>query len=90
MKTKRRIKIITETERKFSFAVNRAPVRFFCSACDASVEMISINEAAKHLGKVWRDVVHLIESGEIHSTETAHGEIYVCVASLSGIAFKST
>lgn len=83
MKIKRRTKIISETERKFSFAVKRQPVSFFCDACDAPGEMLSINEASRKSGIVWRRIIDSIESGELHSTETASGEIYVCAASLS-------
>lgn len=84
MKIKRRKKIISETERKISFLVKRPPVRFFCAACDAQSEMLSINEAAKKSKTVWFKIVRLIENGELHSTETEAGEIYVCAASLSG------
>ena len=85
MKIKRRTKIVTETERKFSIAVRRAPVRFFCARCDASAEMLSINEAANRSKKIWRAIVDLIESGKLHSTETEKGEIYICARSLSVI-----
>ena len=83
MKIKRRTKIVTETERKFSIAIRRAPVRFFCARCDAQSEMLSINVAANRTGKIWREIVGLIESGGLHSTETEAGEIYVCAASLT-------
>jgi len=83
MKIKRRTKIVTETERKFSIAVKRPPVRFFCARCAASAKMLSINEAANRTEKKWREIVDLIENGELHSTETETGEIYVCAASLS-------
>ena len=85
MKIRRRRKIISETERKVSFAIKRQPIRFFCAACDAPAEMLSINEAAKRLKTAWREIVHSIENGELHSTETEAGEIYVCAASLSAI-----
>jgi len=85
MKFKRRIKIISETERKISFAVKSQPKRFFCAVCDAPGDMLSINEAAKQLKMAWREIVSSIESGELHLTETEAGEIYVCAASLSAI-----
>lgn len=83
MKIERRTKIVRQTERKFSISVRRAPLRFFCTRCDAPVEMFSINEAAKRTEKVWREIVGLIENGELHSTETETGEIYVCARSLT-------
>ncbi|MBX7173997.1 MAG: hypothetical protein K1X72_23705 [Pyrinomonadaceae bacterium] len=85
MKIERRIKFIRETERKITFSVNREPLRFFCGACDASAEMLSINEAVKRTAKIWREIVDSIENGDLHSTETEAGEIYVCAASLSAI-----
>lgn len=85
MKINRRTKIITETERKISFVFRRAPVRSFCARCDASAEMLTINEAANRSEKIWREIVDLIESGELHSTETETGEIYICARSLSVI-----
>lgn len=85
MKIKRRTKIVTETERKLSIAVKRVPVRFFCVRCAASAEMLSINEAANRTEKNWREIVGLIESGALHSTETETGEIYICARSLSVI-----
>jgi hypothetical protein len=83
VKIKRRTKIITETERRFSFDVRRKAVLFFCADCDAQGEMLSINQAAQRLKTTWRTVVRSIENGELHSTETEVGEIYVCAASLS-------
>jgi len=83
MKIKRQTKIISQTERKFSFAIKRKPISFFCTSCNAPSEMLSINEAAKKLKTGWRDIVSGIESGAFHSTETEAGEIYVCAASLS-------
>jgi hypothetical protein len=83
MKVKRRTKIVTETTRKFSIAVRHTPRRFFCARCDASAEMLSINEAANRTEKIWREIVDLIESGVLHSTETDAGEIYVCAESIS-------
>jgi len=82
MKIKRRTKIISETTRKFSFAINRQPVRFFCAECGAPAEMLSINEAARRRKTVWRAIVRAVENGELHFTETDGGEIYICAASL--------
>lgn len=44
--------------------------------------MISINEAANRGQQTWREIVRQIEAGEIHSVETANGEIYVCAESI--------
>lgn len=73
----------TETTREISFRIKR--YRFFddvrCKVCVG--ELISINEAAKRGGKTWREIVQLIETDKIHSTETTNGAIYVCAASIS-------
>lgn len=83
MKTKKiRIETITETEREITFRMTRrrAFLGVSCGACAG--EMISINEAAATVGVVWREIVRLIETGAVHSTETSHGEIFLCAASL--------
>jgi hypothetical protein len=84
VKIKRRTKIVSEIERGFSFAVIRQPRSFFCRRCDAASEMLSINEAARRLKLRWREIVRRIESGDLHSTETGTGEIYVCAVSSCG------
>ncbi len=81
MKIKRRTKIISQTERQFSIALKRQPVRFFCASCGEQAEMLSINEATKRCNTTWREIVRLIETGEIHSGEIG-GEIFICAASI--------
>lgn len=83
MKIKRRTKIISEIERRVSIKVTRKSNRFFCFLCREQNEMISINEAASRRQQTWREIVRQIETGEIHSMETANGEIYVCAKSIS-------
>lgn len=86
MKITRRTKIISETERKYSYVVKKRPTFFFCPACDERREMLSINEAAKMIGENWREIVRRIEDGAIHTSETESGEIYVCAKSLDKFA----
>lgn len=82
MKIKRRTKIITETERKISFAITKNAPILFCDNCGKQTEMLSINEAVGRLKKPWTEIVRLIEDFEIHSFETSDGEIYICAKSL--------
>lgn len=82
MKIKRHTKIISETTRRISIKVARKQNRFFCFLCREENEMISINEAANRRRETWREIVRQIEAGEIHSVETANGEIYVCAESI--------
>lgn len=79
----RRTKIITETKRSFSLAIRQKPVRFFCPQCDTQTEMLTINEAADKAGKNWREIVKAVKAGEIHSSETEKGEIFICAESLT-------
>ena len=83
MKIKRRTKIIAEIERRISIKITGKSNRFFCFICRKQNEMISINEAASRRRETWREIVRQIETGEIHSIETANGEIYVCAESIS-------
>lgn len=79
MKIKRTTKLISERERKVTVAINHQPVFSYCAACNSQSEMFAINEAALRLGTDWRRVVHSIDSGELHSTETEAGAIYICL-----------
>ena len=84
MKSKSRIEIITETTREITFRLESRRARAFlrekCSACGA--ELFTLNEAVQCSGRIWDEIVRLVENGSIHSVETAQGEIYVCAGSL--------
>lgn len=55
---------------------------FDCRACGGRSEFVTINQAAGLAGTGWREMVRRIDSGEVHSAETATGEIFICARSL--------
>lgn len=85
VKTKSRMEIVTETTREISLRIERRAGRLQqIESCDRCLGMLlSINEAVQFSGLAWIKIVRLIISGEVHSTETTGGEIYVCSGSLS-------
>lgn len=82
MKLKARIEITKETEREISFRIERRRTAFGAKCGKCAGELISINEAVMIASVNWRKIVRLIETGEIHSTETAEGEIFLCSSAL--------
>lgn len=84
MKTKLKTEIITETTREITFRLERRAARNFigesCQKCSAN--LLTLNEAVQFSGLVWEEIVRLIKTDEVHATETANGEVYVCVQSL--------
>jgi len=81
MKTERRIKFIRERTRKIYRDGQIQADLFFRVSCEATAEMLSMNEAASRSEKGWREIVRLIENGELLSTKMSSSEIYVCAAS---------
>lgn len=82
MKLKARIEITKETEREISFRFERRQTDYGAKCGKCGGELVSINEAAAIASINWREIVRLIETGEIHSSETASGEIFLCGPSL--------
>jgi hypothetical protein len=73
-----------EIELSETIAYSRSNERFesFCVQCDATVEVATTYAAAiiSHLTE--REVYRLVETGEIHFTESDH-RVLVCLRSLS-------
>ena len=57
-----------------------APAR--CAECPGWPEMLTPEEAARLAGLTSRAIYRLVESGQIHSTETEPGGLFVCLAPL--------
>ena len=79
-----RTEIITETTREITFRLERRTAHSFlgetCGECSA--RLLTLNEAVQVSQIVWNEIIRLVETGKIHSAETANGEVYVCVQSL--------
>lgn len=84
VKTKLRTEIITETTREITLRMERRSASgFFGENCkECSAKLLTLNEAVQLSGLVWDEIVRLIKTKEIHSTETPNGEVYVCAESI--------
>ena len=84
--TVRRTRITIETERVLVVKGHSGVVRGWCDKCGALVELATPEIAAALTGLSRRDVYRLIESGQVHFTEspTASPEalISICLKSL--------
>jgi len=79
---KRRIEIITETER--SIIVTRRPVPvMLCGACGSKTSMITPEQAAATVGVSVRTVYRWAEAERLHFFETTEGRMLICANSLS-------
>ena len=58
--------------------VSRPKKRRWCSTCALDVEMISIDDAALRAQVNSRTIFQWVESGAVHSTETAEGLLLIC------------
>ncbi len=86
MIVKRQIVTTTETEKTVSLRISKPQKYLFCESCSDKREMLTINEAAILTKKSWRQVIDQAEIGNLHFTETADGEIYICSVSLSELS----
>ena len=60
-----------------------APAR--CAECPDRPEMLTPEAAAHLAGLTARAIYRLVESGQIHSTETEVGGLFVCLAPLRSL-----
>lgn len=83
MRKKQRTEIRFETHEVtiIRFRQTQSATRF-CAACRASVRHLPISRAAAILRISETEVFRLVESKQIHSTETETGELLVCQNSL--------
>ena len=63
-----------------------APKR--CAECPGQPEMLTPEEAARLAGLSSRAIYRLVESGQIHCTETEVGSLFVCLAPLSSLQIQ--
>jgi hypothetical protein len=81
MKRTRRRKVTVETERLLVIS-HYNEVQGWCEGCGAQVQMAGPEEAAAVAGLGQRAIFRLIESHQLHFTETADGGLLICVNSL--------
>ena len=83
--TKNAKKILIETEQSETVVlrlIGKGSITAFCEACGGEATMVDLSSAVNYTGRTARVLIGEIESGAIHSTETASGHLLVCEASL--------
>ena len=78
-------KILIETESHSVFLIHRNPGELhvaFCTECGRDGEMLTLDGAVQLSGRRGRELTNLVETGEIHSHETANGYLLICLRSL--------
>jgi len=79
---RKRTEITIETDRMFYISSPRI-VFSWCAACDAEVQMVTVDEAAILRRVNSRTVFQWAEQGRIHFVETPEGRLFICPNSLT-------
>lgn len=79
-------KILVTSATRETFVIKRGgknvAVGAFCADCQAETELLDLNLAAVAYRLKMREIIHRIETGAVHSAETADGQMHVCRNSL--------
>lgn len=75
--------ITIETSQRILIRKNRRRIFVWCQRCAAEMEMYLPDEAAKLCAISTRTIYRLIESGDLHFTETPDGSMLICGGALS-------
>ena len=79
-------RMVIETERTETLIVriagNTRPVTTFCELCHAETAMLDLNAAVTVSGRGAHQLIHEIETGSLHSTQTLKGHLLICTISL--------
>ena len=88
-RVKKRTEITIETDQVLVVSRRRTKtLRAWCGACAEEVIMMTVDEAAFAVSVSSRTVFHWVEDYKLHFTETPKGLLFVCLKSLSSIAFN--
>ena len=87
METKRRTEIVIETHETTIIRFRtRQTATAFCDFCRETLPHFSARRAAAVLRLSEFAVFRLVESGRLHSSENARGELFICGNSITGAA----
>lgn len=78
-------RILITTESREIFIVHgseRQTINGFCEICRAETRMLTLDETVSFTGKSMREMIPEIQTGAVHSIETASGHLLVCQNSL--------
>jgi hypothetical protein len=78
-------KRITTAARRHEIFVVRRRQRFdlFCEQCAVLAEFVAIDDAVLFSGFATREIVRLVEAGNLHFLETSGGHLFICQKSLA-------
>lgn len=83
MKNSKKILITSATSEIFILRRGwQKAIRGFCEICQSETEMLDLDSAVNIFRRGIREIIHQIETGAIHSTETTSGHLLVCQNSL--------
>lgn len=82
MKVSREIEMWVKTDRRFIIREQPLNTKVFCPVCGES--MIDAEHAARLFEIRQRQIFQMIETGQVHFTETDTGKTLICLASMSG------
>ena len=86
MKNAKKILITSATSEIFIIRRGRQKTfRGFCTNCAAETEMLDLHSAVTVFGLGTRELICQIETGAVHSSETASGHLLVCTESLQAM-----
>ncbi|MEP7340242.1 MAG: hypothetical protein ABI977_21095 [Acidobacteriota bacterium] len=83
MNTTKRTHITVEKREVWVVRQGRKIATAWCEACAETVEMATADQAAALAHVSTRAIYRQVENGQIHFTETADGQLFVCLNSLS-------
>lgn len=84
MKTMHRTKIRFEKHEITTVRLSRN-TGFFCADCLSEVNHLTIAQTAAMLSVSEKTIFRLAESKQIHSTETAEGNLLICTDSIGNL-----
>src|SRR4051812_25845364 len=82
MKRKRRIEIVSYSERTLTIKKPNSPTVTWCSPCAAKAQMLTPDEAATVAQVNVRTIYRWVEASRVHFMEVAGGELLICLDSL--------
>lgn len=80
---KKRKEVIIETHQVQIIRHRKPELLLWCDACQATVRMITPEEAAALANVTTRTIYRWVEAGELHFAETPEGALFICLDSLT-------
>jgi len=84
VKRKRRLEIVVETQRRFRLRKPGLAPTVLCEQCSAP--LVLVQETVAITGLSSRTIHRMVETGEVHFTETPAGALLICLNSFRSIA----